>query len=126
MKGNIGNMMKQAQQLQANIEQVFRSTMPDTRMVQPMFQMEEKVRDISDRLRAFGGVSGAQLSGLQTLREISMRAPSELSLNVDSLTITSTTVDLSGVTFLASSGLAVLIGGASNTGILSTGGGEGA
>jgi Tfp pilus assembly PilM family ATPase len=90
--------VERLQQLQANIEQVFRSTLPDTRMVQPMFQMEEKVRDISDRLRAFGGVSGAQLSGLQTLREISMRVPSGLSLNVDSLTITSTTVDLSGVT----------------------------
>jgi Tfp pilus assembly PilM family ATPase/Tfp pilus assembly protein PilN len=90
--------VERLQQLQANIEQVFRSTMPDTRMVQPMFQMEEKVRDIRDRLHAFGGVSGAQLSGLQTLREISMRAPSEVSLNVDSLTIASKTVDLNGVT----------------------------
>lgn len=90
--------IERLQQLQANIEQVFRSTLPDTRMVQPMFQMEDKVRDINDRLRAFGGVGGAQLSGLQTLREISTRSPRELNLNVDSLTITSTSVDLSGVT----------------------------
>ena len=86
------------QQLQANIEQVFRSTVPDGQMIQPVFQMQEKVQDISDRLHSFGGVSGAQLSGLQALREISGRAPSDLTLNIDTLTVTSKSVDLGGTT----------------------------
>jgi hypothetical protein len=86
------------QQLQANIEQVFRSTVPDSRMIQPVFQMQEKVQELDDRLRAFGGVSGVQLSGLQTLREISARAPSDLSLDVDHLVLSSKTVDLGGST----------------------------
>lgn len=85
-------------QLQAHIEQLFTSTIPNTRMVQPVFQLKGKVEEISGRLRAFGGVKGAQLSSLQILREISVRAPKELQLNVETLTITSTTVDLRGNT----------------------------
>jgi hypothetical protein len=85
-------------QLQANIAQVFREALPDTRMVQPTLQMQEKVREISERLRAFGGVTGTQLSGLQILREISDRVPAELALDVDTLTITANAVDMGGTT----------------------------
>ena len=84
--------------LQAELERIFRATLPDTRMVQPVFQMREKVQELSDRLRAFGGVTGAQLSGLQILREISSRLPSAITLNVDTLTIATDTVDVSGIT----------------------------
>ncbi len=88
------------QQLKTDIAQIFQSTLPDERVVQPVFQMQEKVEEIRDQLRAFGGLIGTQLSGLETLREISEKIPpsNELTLNVDSLTITSNTVDISGVT----------------------------
>jgi type IV pilus assembly protein PilM len=85
-------------QLQQEIARIFRDTLPDTRMVQPTFQMREKIREIEERLRAFGGVTGAQLSGLQILREISARVPSSITVNVDTLTITTDTTNLSGTT----------------------------
>ncbi len=86
-------------QLKTNIAQIFRATLPDTRSVQPVFQMQEKLGELNDRLRTFGGLTGTQLSGLDTLREISAYAPSstELALDVDSLTIIANTVDISGV-----------------------------
>jgi general secretion pathway protein L len=67
-------------------------------MVQPTFQVREKIRGIEERLRAFGGVTGAQLSGLQILQEISARIPASIVVNVDTLTITTATTDLSGTT----------------------------
>ncbi len=88
------------QQLKTDIAQIFQATLPGERPVQPVFQMQEKVEQINGRLRTFGGLTRTQLSGLETLREISAKIPpsSELTLNVDSLTITATTVDISGVT----------------------------
>lgn len=88
------------QQLQTDIAQIFRAVLPDERPVQPVSQMREKVEVINGQLSAFGGLIGTQLSGLETLREISARVPpsSQLTLNVDSLTITANTVDISGVT----------------------------
>lgn len=84
--------------LNQEIARVFRKTLPDTRMVQPTFQMQGKIREIEERLRAFGGVTGAQLSGLQILREISARIPASITVNIDTLTITTNTTDLSGTT----------------------------
>lgn len=80
------------------IAQVFQETLPDTRMVQPTFQLREKIREVEERLRAFGGVTGAQLSGLQILREISARIPASITLDVDAVTITTASTDLSGTT----------------------------
>lgn len=85
-------------QLQEEIARTFRTTLPQTRMVQPVFQLQEKVREIRDRMQAFGGLSGGRLSGLQALREISARIPASLTLNVDTLTITTGTVNMSGTT----------------------------
>jgi general secretion pathway protein L len=84
--------------LQQEISRVFRNTLPDTRMVQPVFQIREKIREIEDRLRGFGGVTGAQLSGLQILREISAQVPPSITVDVDNLTITTATTDLAGTT----------------------------
>jgi Tfp pilus assembly protein PilN len=88
------------QQLTTDIAQIFQTTLPDERPIQPVFQLQEKVEQINERLRTFGDLTGTQLSGLETLREISEKVPpsSELNLNVDSLTITANTVDISGVT----------------------------
>lgn len=88
------------QRLKTDIAQVFQATLPGEPPIQPVFQMQEKVAEISNQLRAFGGLIGTQLSGLETLREISAKVPpgNLLTLNVDSLTITANTVDLSGVT----------------------------
>ncbi len=84
--------------LQQEITKVFQTTLPDTRMVQPAFQLREKITGMQNRLRAFGGLDGAQLSVLQTLREISSHIPASLTLNVDTLTMTPATVDMSGTT----------------------------
>jgi Tfp pilus assembly PilM family ATPase/Tfp pilus assembly protein PilN len=85
-------------QLQQAIEQVFRSTLPDVRLRQPVVQMREKMHELDERLQSFGGVTGAQLSGLQVLKEISARVPPTLVVEVDNLTIAGDTIDLSGTT----------------------------
>ncbi|ETX07648.1 MAG: hypothetical protein ETSY2_10015 [Candidatus Entotheonella gemina] len=88
------------QQLKTDIAHIFQATLPGERPIQPVFQMQEKVEELRNRLRTFGGLTGTQLSGLEALREISEKVPPghELNLNVDSLTITANTVDISGVT----------------------------
>ncbi len=68
------------------------------RMVQPIEQLRQKIRELEERLKAFGGMTGAQLSGLQILHEISARTPPSITLNVDNLAITTGTTDLSGAT----------------------------
>ena len=85
-------------QLQDEITRVFRATLPEARMVQPTVQLREKIRELEERLKAFGGMTGAQLSGLQILHEISARTPPSITLNVDTLTITTGTTDLGGST----------------------------
>jgi len=85
-------------QLQDEITHVFRATLPEARMVQPIEQLRQKIRELEERLKAFGGMTGAQLSGLQILHEISARTPPSITLNVDNLAITTGTTDLGGST----------------------------
>ena len=85
-------------QLQDEITRVFRATLPEARMVQPTVQLREKIRELEERLKAFGGMTGAQLSGLQILHEISARTPPSITLNVDNLAITTGATDLGGST----------------------------
>jgi len=85
-------------QLQEEISRVFRTTLPDVRMVQPATQLREKIHEPEERLKAFGGMNGAQLSGLQILHKISARTPPSINLNVDTLAITTGTTDLGGTT----------------------------
>ncbi len=84
--------------LQEDISQAFRDTLPGTRLVQPTVQLREKLRELEERLKAFGGMSGAQLSGLQILHEISARTPPTLTLNVDTIAITTGATDFGGST----------------------------
>ena len=67
-------------------------------MVQPTVQLREKIRELEERLKAFGGMTGAQLSGLQILQEISARTPPSITLNVNNLAITTGTTELGGST----------------------------
>ena len=60
--------------------------------------MRAKVRELDDRLRALGGVTEGQRSGLQLLRELNTRVPASLPVQVDHLTITPETIELSGTT----------------------------
>ena len=55
-------------QVQDGIAKAFREMLPGTRMVQPVAQMREKMGDLDRRLRAFGGLTGAQLSGCGAAR----------------------------------------------------------
>lgn len=84
--------------LQNEINKTFKSILPDARLVNPTVQLREKIRELEERMKAFGGVSGAQLSGLQILQEISARTPASITLNVDNLAITTGATDLSGTT----------------------------
>jgi Tfp pilus assembly PilM family ATPase/Tfp pilus assembly protein PilN len=86
------------EQLRAEIARVFAETFPGTRMSQPISQMRDKVKELDERLKAFGGVTGAQLSGLRIFREISARVPVTITVNVDNLTITIDSIELSGTT----------------------------
>jgi Tfp pilus assembly protein PilN len=95
------NMSYKAQRyahLQDEITRVFRAALPEARMVQPTEQLRQKIRELEERLKAFGGMTGAQLSGLQILHEISARTPPSITLNVDNLAITTGTTDLGGST----------------------------
>jgi Tfp pilus assembly PilM family ATPase/Tfp pilus assembly protein PilN len=85
-------------QLQDEITRIFRETLPEARMVQPTVQLREKIRELEERLKAFGGMTGAQLSGLQILQEISARTPPSITLNVNNLAITTGTTELGGST----------------------------
>lgn len=85
-------------QLQNGIAEVFSEIVPGARMVQPLAQAQERMRDLQRRLRAFGGLTGAQLSTLQTLREFSARVPASLKFEVDNLTINGDTIELSAST----------------------------
>jgi len=85
-------------QLQEEVTRVFRTTLPEDRVVQPAAQLHEKVRGLEERLKAFGGMTGAQLSALQILHEISARTPPSITLNVDNLAITTGPTDLIGTT----------------------------
>jgi Tfp pilus assembly protein PilN len=82
-------------QVQDGIAEVFSEVLPRTRMVQPVAQVREQMRDLDRRLRAFGGLTGTQLSGLRILREVSARVPASLSVEVDNLTINGDAVELS-------------------------------
>jgi general secretion pathway protein L len=85
-------------QLQDSIAKGFSDALPSTRMVQPVAQMREKMRDLDKRLRAFGGLTGAQLSRLQILRELSARVPASLGVEVDNLNISGDVIELSAST----------------------------
>lgn len=85
-------------QVQQEIKRLFEATLPETRIVQPVNQMRDKIRELENRLEAFGGLSGAQLSGLQILQEISARVPKTLVVEVDNLTVAPDVIDLSGTT----------------------------
>ena len=85
-------------QVQDGIAKTFREMLPGTRMVQPVAQMREKMGDLDRRLRAFGGLTGAQLSGLAVLRELSARVPASLRVEIDDLTINGDVVELSAST----------------------------
>ena len=84
--------------LQDGIAQAFREVLPGARLVQPVAQIREKIGDLDRRLRAFGGLAGAQLSGLQILRELSARVPASLAVEVDDLTISGEVIELSAST----------------------------
>lgn len=86
------------EQLRAEVGRVFSEAFPGTRLVQPAVQMRDKVRELEERLKAFGGLTGAQLSGLRILREISARMPASVVVNIDNLTIATDIIDLSGTT----------------------------
>ena len=85
-------------QLQDGIAKAFREVLPGTRLVRPVVQIREKIGDLDRRLRAFGGLAGAQLSGLQILRELSARVPASLEVEVDDLTIGGEVIELSAST----------------------------
>lgn len=84
--------------LQDGIAKAFREVLPGTRLVRPVAQIREKIGDLDRRLRAFGGLAGAQLSGLQILRELSARVPASLEVEVDDLTISGEIIELSAST----------------------------
>lgn len=82
-------------QLQSGIAEVFREIAPSARMVQPLAQAQERMRELERRLRAFGGLTGTQFSALQILREFSARVPASIKVEVDNLTINDDAVELS-------------------------------
>lgn len=84
--------------LQDDIAKAFREVLPGARLVRPVVQIREKIGDLDRRLRAFGGLAGAQFSALQILRELSARAPASLDVEVDDLTISGEVIELSAST----------------------------
>ena len=81
--------------LHHGIAEVFEDIVPGARMVQPLAQAQEQMREVQRRLRAFGGLTGTQPSTLQILQEFSARVPAALKVEVDSLTISDDTIEVS-------------------------------
>ena len=81
--------------VQNGIAGVFSEILPGARMVQPLAQARERMRELERRGRAFGGLTGAQLSTLQILRELSARVPASLKVEVDNMTINGDSVEMS-------------------------------
>jgi Fimbrial assembly protein (PilN) len=84
--------------IRTDITRVLHDLAPGIPPGQPTVHMRAKVRELDDRLRALGGVTEGQRSGLQLLRELSTRVPASLPVQVDHLTITPETIELSGTT----------------------------
>jgi Tfp pilus assembly protein PilN len=101
----VGNLWLQHQivtqrytHMRADIARVVTELAPDKPLGQATVHVRAKVRELEDRLRALGGVTGEQRSGLQLLRELSTRVPASLPLQVDNLMIKPETIELSGTT----------------------------
>jgi len=84
--------------IRTDIARVLTDLAPGAPLGQSTVRVRAKVRELDDRLRALGGVTGGQRSGLQLLRELSTRVPASLPVQVDHLTITPETIELSGTT----------------------------
>jgi Tfp pilus assembly protein PilN len=101
----MGNVLLQHQivtqryaHIRADIARVVTEVAPDKPLGQSAVHVRAKVRELDDRLRALGGVTGEQRSGLQLLRELSTRVPASLPVQVDHLAISPETIELSGTT----------------------------
>jgi hypothetical protein len=84
--------------IRADIARVLTELAPGNPLEQSTVHVRARVRELDVRLRALGGVTGEQRSGLQLLRELSTRVPASLPVQVDNLTIKPETIELSGTT----------------------------
>lgn len=89
----------QYQQMRDRVQALFRQTFPDVRnVVDPLQQARQKIQEEENKLKAFGGITGAQLSSLELLRELSEKIPSTIKIDVFDLLISHESINMSAQT----------------------------
>jgi general secretion pathway protein L len=87
------------EQLQSQVESIFRQTFPEVRRVSnEVSQAREKLREIETNLKGIGSLSGPQGSALEMLRELAVRTPQGLPVKITDLTISTEGISISGET----------------------------
>ncbi|RMF86668.1 MAG: type IV pilus assembly protein PilM, partial [Nitrospinota bacterium] len=94
----LGQKEERYQQIRSQIHAVFRETFPQTRVVDPIQQAKQKIQEGKNKLKAFGGITGAQLSSLEILRELSEKIPPTIKVDVFDLLISTESISMSGKT----------------------------
>jgi Tfp pilus assembly protein PilN len=87
------------EQLQSQVESIFRQTFPEVRRVSnEVSQAREKLREIETNLKGIGSLSGPQGSALEMLRELAVRTPQGLQVKITDLAISTEGISISGET----------------------------
>lgn len=85
--------------LSTQVRSIFMETFPEVKtIVNEVQQMKSKIKENNDKLRGFGGVVGAQLSSLELLRELSLRIPEDIKIDITEMMITQETIRINGRT----------------------------
>ena len=85
--------------LSTQVRSIFMETFPEVKtIVNEVQQMKSKIKENNDKLQGFGGVVGAQLSSLELLRELSLRIPEEIKIDITEMMITQETIRINGRT----------------------------
>jgi Tfp pilus assembly protein PilN len=85
--------------LSSQVRSIFMETFPDVKtIVNEVQQMKGKIKENNDKLQGFGGVVGVQLSSLELLRELSLRIPEQIKIDITEMMITQENIRINGCT----------------------------
>ncbi len=86
-------------EVQSRMERIFREALPEEpKIVKPLVQMRSHLEQLRRDYRAFSSITGEGPSPLQVLRQISVKPPPGLSLEVSALSVTGGVARLTGKT----------------------------
>ena len=84
-------------QIKNEIREIFQRTLPEeTNIVNPIAQLEQKLKALRKDYRLFASFSPASLSPLEVLRRITVNTPQQENAKIDNLFITAESIRLTG------------------------------